>query len=151
MSQTYFAQVAERWDTLRASMFGDAVRDAALARAALHPDAVVADIGAGTGFITQGVAPLVTRVYAIDSSPEMLEVARRNLAAFPNVEYRVADGAAIPLPDGSVDAVLANMYLHHAPNPLTAIREMIRLLKPGGRLVFGDILLQSERRGTTAS
>ncbi len=139
MSQTYFAQIAEQWDALRASMFGDAVRDAALARAALHSDAVVADIGAGTGFITQGVAPLVTRVYAVDSSSEMLEVARRNLAAFPNVEYRVADGAAIPLPDRSVDTVLANMYLHHAPDPLTAIREMIRLLKPGGRLVITDL------------
>jgi ubiquinone/menaquinone biosynthesis C-methylase UbiE len=139
MSQSYFAQIAEQWDTLRANMFSDAVRDAALARAALHPDAVAADIGAGTGFIAQGVAPLVARVYVVDSSPEMLEVARRNLAAFPNVEYRVADGAAIPLPDGSVDAVLANMYLHHMPDPAAAIGEMARVLKPGGRLVITDV------------
>jgi len=136
---SYFAQVAEQWDALRARMYSDAVRDAALARAALHPDAVTADIGAGTGFIAQGLASRVAKVYVIDNSPEMLAVARKNLAAFDNVEYRLADGMRLPLPDASLDAVLANMYLHHVSDPLAALREMARLLKPGGRLVITDM------------
>lgn len=139
MSEAYFAQVAEQWDALRATMYSDAVREAALARAALHPNAIAADIGAGTGFITRALAPRVAKVYAVDRSPEMLEVARRNLTDCPNVVYHVADGVTIPLPDASVDAVLANMYLHHMPDPLAAIREMVRLLKPGGRLVVTDL------------
>ena len=138
-SQSYFAQVADQWDALRTRMYSDAVRDAALARAALHPDMVAADIGAGTGFIAQGLAPRVAKVYVVDSSPEMLAVAQKNLAAFDNVEYRVADGTNLPLPDASLDAVLANMYLHHVPEPLAAIREMARVLKPGGRLVITDL------------
>ncbi len=139
MSQSYFSQVAREWDALRASMYSDAVRDAALKRAALHPHAIVADIGAGTGFLAQGLAPRAAKVHVVDNSPEMIAVARHNLAAFDNVEYHVAEGTRIPLPDASMDAVLANMYLHHAHDPLAAIREMARLLKPNGRLVITDM------------
>jgi len=139
MSRSYFSQVAREWDALRTSMYSDAVRDAALERAALHPTAVVADIGAGTGFLAQGLAPLVARVHVVDQSLEMIAVARQNLAAFDNVEYHIAEGTRIPLPDASLDAVLANMYLHHAHDPLAAIREMVRLLRPGGRLVITDM------------
>lgn len=138
MTTEYFTQVAGQWDDLRASMFSDAVRDAAIERAALHPQAVVVDVGAGTGFLTQGLAPLVARVHLVDSSVEMLAVARENLACYTNVEYHLSEGERIPLPDGCADAVLANMYLHHAPEPLAAIQEMARLLRPGGRLVITD-------------
>jgi len=84
MSQTYFARVADQWDTVRASMFSEAVRRAALERAALHPKAVAVDLGAGTGFIAQGLAPLVAQVHVVDNSPEMLAVAQQNLVGFPN-------------------------------------------------------------------
>jgi ubiquinone/menaquinone biosynthesis C-methylase UbiE len=139
MSQQYFDQVAGEWDSLQASMFGDAVREAAIERAGLHPEAVVVDLGAGAGFLSQGLAPQVARLHVIDQSPEMLAVARQNLAGYGNIEYHLADGASIPLPDRSVDAVLANMYLHHMPEPGAAIREMARVLHPGGRLVITDL------------
>jgi ubiquinone/menaquinone biosynthesis C-methylase UbiE len=138
MTTDYFASVATQWDDLRASMFTEAVRSAALERAGLHLQSIAADLGAGTGFISQGLAPLVEKVHLVDNSPEMLAVARQNLAQFSNVEYHLADGARIPLPDNSVDAVLANMYLHHAPDPFAAIQEMVRILRPGGRVVITD-------------
>ncbi|HJW90203.1 MAG TPA: methyltransferase domain-containing protein [Anaerolineales bacterium] len=139
MSQAYFDQVAGRWDELRTSMFSEAVRTAALSHAGLHPNATAVDLGAGTGFVAQGLAPWVAKVHVIDFSSEMLSVARANLSGFSNVEYHLADGASLPLNDGSVDAVLANMYLHHAPQPADAISEMARLLKPGGRVVITDL------------
>lgn len=135
----YFERIAPQWDTLRAGYFPSAVRDVAIARAYLRPEMHVADVGCGTGFLAAGLAPLVERVYALDGSPAMLEVARRNLAHFTNVTYHLTDGGALPLPDASVDAVLANMYLHHCPDPAAAIREMARLLRPGGRLVITDL------------
>ena len=138
-SSSYFEQVARQWDTLRSGYFTEAVRTAAIEKAYLRPEMVVADIGAGTGFISAGLAPLVQKVIAIDGSPAMLEVARKNLAPFNNVEYQVGEGLAIPLPDGSVDAAFANMYLHHCPDPLAAIAEMVRIIKPGGRLVITDM------------
>lgn len=138
-SRPYFAHIAGRWDELRAQMYTDAVRETALSRAALFPGAVVADVGAGTGFLARGLVSQARKVYVIDSSPEMLAVARKNLAAFNNVEYCQADGRRLPLPDACLDAALANMYLHHVPDPLAAISEMVRVLKPGGRLVITDL------------
>jgi len=138
-SAEYFDTVADRWDALRSGYFTEAVRHSAIARAYLHPEMVVADVGAGTGFLSAGLAPLVRRVHVIDGAPAMLEVARKNLAAFGNLEFHQADGLSLPLPDAGLDAAFANMYLHHCPDPLAAIQEMVRTLRPGGRLVLTDM------------
>jgi arsenite methyltransferase len=138
-SSEYFERVAGQWDRLQAGYFRDAVREAAFRKAYLRPEMVAADVGAGTGFITAGLAPLVQKVYVLDGSPHMLAVARHNLQIFDNLEFKLADGLALPLPDGSLDAVFANMYLHHIPEPLAAIRELARVLRPGGRLVITDM------------
>ncbi len=138
-SATYFERVAGEWDALRSGYFAEAVRESAIAKAYLRPEMVVADVGAGTGFMAAGLAPLVRTVHVLDGSAAMLEVARRNLARFDNVVFQKADGQSLPLPDESVDVVFANMYLHHCPDPLAAIREMARVLKPGGRLVITDM------------
>jgi len=139
----YFEQVADRWDDLRSAYFGEALRDAAIAKAYLRPETVVADVGAGTGFMAAGLAPLASRVHVVDGSAAMLDAARCNLAQFANVEYHHADGGSLPLPDGSMDVVFANMYLHHCPDPSAAIGEMTRILSPGGRLVITDLDVHS--------
>lgn len=138
-SAAYFDRAAGQWDALRAGYFGEAVREAAIGRAYLHPQMEVADVGAGTGFMAAGLAPRVAKVHLLDGSAAMLDVARKNLAQFDNLEFHLADGLALPLPDASLDTVFANMYLHHCPSPQDAIREMVRLLRPGGRLVLTDM------------
>jgi ubiquinone/menaquinone biosynthesis C-methylase UbiE len=138
-NMNYFQETARNWDTTRAGYFGDNVRQVAIAKAYLRPEMAVADIGSGTGFVAAALAPLVRRVYVVDGSLEMLDVARKNLGAFTNVEYHQADGLDLPFPEESLDAVFANMYLHHCPDPLAALREMARILRPGGRLVITDI------------
>lgn len=139
MSQPYFTQIADQWDSLRLSMFSDEVRKIALEHAGLCAEAVVIDLGGGTGFLSEGLAPSVASVHLVESSPEMLAVARQKLAGFSNIQYHQADGLAIPLPDESVDAVLANMYLHHIAEPGQALAEITRLLRPGGRVVITDL------------
>lgn len=138
-NQDYFARVAEDWDEIRSGYFTEEMRDAAISLARLTPDTIVADVGTGTGFVIQALAPHVTKVYGFDESLEMLDVAQRNLAAFDNVELRKAQGSTLPLPDSSLDAVFGNMYLHHDPNPPAAIIELARVLRPGGRLVLTDL------------
>jgi arsenite methyltransferase len=138
-SAAYFDRVAGKWDTLRAGYFQEDVREAAVAHAYLRPEMTVADVGGGTGFMAAGLAPLVSRVYGLDGSAAMLDVAKSKLAGFANVEFRQSDGHILPLPDASVDAVFANMYLHHCPDPAAAIREMARILRPGGRLIITDM------------
>ncbi len=138
-NQDYFARVAEDWDEIRSGYFTEEMRDAAIELAHLAPNSIVADVGTGTGFVIQGLAPHVAKVYGFDESPEMLTVAQRNLTAFDNVELREAQGGTLPLPDASLDAVFGNMYLHHDPNPSAAIVELARVLRPGGRLVLTDL------------
>jgi arsenite methyltransferase len=138
-SAPYFEQVANQWDNLRSGYFTEAVRESAIQKAYLHPEMAVADVGAGTGFVTAGLAPLVKHVHVLDGSAQMLDVARQNLSAFQNLTFHEADGLSLPLPDGAIDAAFGNMYLHHCPDPLASICEMVRILRPGGRLVLTDM------------
>lgn len=137
--QTYFTNVASQWDEIRTGYFTEHMRDAAIAKALIPADAIVADIGTGTGFVAAGLAPHAAKVHGFDANEEMLEVAKKNLASFSNVELRVAKGDQIPLPANSLDGVFANMYLHHAPEPDKAIKEMARVLKPGGVVCITDL------------
>jgi ubiquinone/menaquinone biosynthesis C-methylase UbiE len=138
-SNPYFAAVAEQWDEIRTDYFTEHMRDAAIDKARLPDNAVVADVGTGTGFVAAGLASRTAHVVGFDASPEMLAVARRNLAEFTNVEFREAVGDQLPVTSEMFDGVFANMYLHHAPDPLAAIKEMARILQPGGVLCITDL------------
>src|SRR5271157_4460007 len=80
-SAEYFKQVADQWDSIRAGYFTEAVREAAIAKAYLRPEMLVADVGAGTGYMTAGLAPLVQKVFVLDGSPAMLDQARRTCSS----------------------------------------------------------------------
>jgi len=134
--RTCFDQAAEKWEEMRARCFDGTLREMALAKAYLRPQMVVADVGCGTGFMTEALAPLVSRVHALDSSAQMLSAAQHKLAQFDNVEYHLLQGEALPLHEASLDALFANMLLHHATDPAQAIAEMAACLKPGGRLII---------------
>jgi len=137
--ETYFTEVAEQWDEMRAGYFGEHVAEAVIAAVHPEPSMTVADIGTGTGYLLAGLAPKVRRAFGFDASFEMLAVARSKQDILPSTLLCHARGTNIPLPDSSLDVVVANMYLHHCPDPLAAIREMVRLLRSGGRLVLTDM------------
>lgn len=136
----YFDIVADQWDQMRVGYFDESVREAAIAKANLRPDMVVADVGTGTGYVATSLAPLVQKVYGVDASAEMLRVAEENMRrqGLTNVEFKTGDGLNLPFEDNSLDAVFANMYLHHIEEPPLAIAEMVRVLKPGGVLIITD-------------
>jgi ubiquinone/menaquinone biosynthesis C-methylase UbiE len=138
-SNPYFAQVAEQWDEIRSGYFTEHMRDAAIAKANLPPNAVVADVGTGTGFVARGLVERAEKVIGFDASPDMLAVARRNLANFGNVEFREATGDQLSVSDEMFDGVFANMFLHHAPDPAKTIKELARTLKPNGVLCITDL------------
>ncbi len=138
-SRDYFAQVASEWDQLRSGFFTEAMRDAAIEKACLPLDADVADVGTGTGFVLQGLVGKTGSLVGFDESREMLEVARQRFANYPMVHFQQTNGQSIPAESRSFDAVFANMFLHHSPDPRAAISEMVRLLKPGGKLIITDL------------
>ena len=134
----YFEGVSQRWDTLRQNFYGKEVRDAVLLAARILPEHTVLDVGAGTGFLTEGAAARAFKVIALDFSEAMLREARTKLAG-RNVEFKIGNAEQIPLPSSSVNSVIGNMVLHHCPDPQAALKEMARVLVPGGRLALSDL------------
>jgi len=137
-SKQYFEDVSGSWDSLRRGFYGDEVREAVLAAARLLPEHTVLDVGAGTGFLAEEAAKIARKVIALDFSEAMLSEARAKLDG-RNVEFKIGNVEQIPLPNASIDAVIGNMVLHHCQRPEIAVKEMARVLVPGGRLVLSDL------------
>ncbi len=138
-SKEYFDKVAGQWDHMRQGFFSDKVRKVAVAKAGIQAGKLAADIGAGTGFITEELAQNGLRVIAVDQSKAMLEEMKKKFGRFDNIEYKIGQYNKLPIQDESVDYSFANMYLHHVDSPLKAIEEMVRVLKPGGKIVVTDM------------
>ncbi|WP_049987432.1 class I SAM-dependent methyltransferase [Halobellus rufus] len=99
-------------------------------------DDVVADVGSGTGFYTDEVAPFVERMYAVDVQPEMHEHYREK-GAPENVEFVTAGATSLPLSDDELDAAFSTMTYHEFADD-AALEELARVVRPGGRVVTLD-------------
>jgi ubiquinone/menaquinone biosynthesis C-methylase UbiE len=137
-SHDYFEQVSKDWDAMRTELFSDSVRVSALDALDVTPGGIAVDLGAGTGFITEALIARGVSVIAVDQSEAMLDELMRKFGG-SNVECRVGTAEALPIEDGSVDYVLANMYLHHVDEPERAIGEATRILKSGAALAITDL------------
>ena len=138
-SEEFFRAGAHRWDALRDELFGRRFFLPALL-GLLDEDAVVGDLGCGTGQVTEALAPFVRTVIGVDASAAMLKAARRRLADAPNVDLRAGALEKLPIEDGALDAATLFLVLHHVADPARALAEAARALAPGGRLVIVDML-----------
>lgn len=115
----------------------------------IKPGERVVDIGCGAGIdslIAGKKVGAAGAVIGVDMTPAMLEKARRSAfeAGYTNVEFRQGYGEALPVAEAWADVVTSNGVLNLMPDKAAALGEMARVLKPGGRLQIGDILVQKE-------
>ena len=115
----------------------------------LHPGETVLDVGCGAGFDTLIAARQVgpaDRVISVDMTPAMLEKARAGAreAGLTNIDFREGLAEALPLDDGSIDVVISNGVINLCPDKMAVMQEIQRVLKPGGRIQIGDIVVHKE-------
>ena len=138
-SEEFFASASGKWDHLRTELFGDTFQLYALL-ALLDPKLTVGDLGCGTGQVSELLAPHVAKVIAVDGSTDMVQAARRRLKGATHVDIRRGDMEALPIDDGQLDVAVLTLVLHHVPEPVRALTEVNRVLKPGGRVLMVDML-----------
>ncbi len=118
-----------------------------VAQAGLKPNAVILDVGCGSGAMWRSVAPTLPQniaLHLVDLSEGMVRAASQAVAGeghFPHISSRVADAQNLPFADHAFDTVFAVHMLYHVPDPLKAVREFHRVLKSNGRVlcVLNDV------------
>ena len=110
-------------------------------RSRIVPRAIgrVLDVGIGSGLNLRFYGPRVTKLWGIDPSSELLEMARPKLKSVPfPAELLTHSAEEIPLPHGSIDTIVLTWTLCSIPNPIQALREMRRVLRADGQVVFAE-------------
>ena len=141
----YFRSNAPQWERIRSLHIPESDVEATIVRLLGHDglDSVL-DAGTGTGRMLELLAPHIRRGIGIDVSPEMLAIARDRLgsAGAFNCQVRRGDVYRLPFADGDArggfDAVLFHQVLHFLDDPQAALREAVRVAKPGGRILIAD-------------
>lgn len=131
-------RLAGEWRRLGEDLEQGSLRSEVLA-AMVSPRLVVADLGCGAGFLTRYLSGRVGRVIAVDESARMLHEAQ-NAAGVPDpVDYRQGELHELPIETGEVDAVVANLVLHHIADFDPVLDEIARVLRPGGTAIISDL------------
>lgn len=137
--ETFSENAAENYQRYFVPAIGGPVAEDLIEVAALAPGERVLDVGCGTGVVARLAAGKVMpagAVSGLDLNPGMLAVAREVTPESAGIDWYEANAEAIPLPEGSFDVVLCQMSLQFMPGRVGALREMRRVLAPGGRLVL---------------
>ena len=113
-----------------------------IASTKLHSPSVFLDLGCGTGWAVRYVATLLNgqgRFVGIDIAKGMIEKAKNNSIGIPNVEFHAASADQLPFDNDIFDTVICSNSFHHYPQPVEALSEVERVLKPNGRIHILDV------------
>lgn len=135
-----FTRQAEPFSNAR-TIADAAALERLVAFSGVGPQDRVLDVACGGGLVVCAFAPRVREAVGVDLTPAMLGRARALAAerALDNVRFEAGDGRRLPFADGHFDCVVTRLSMHHFPDPLHNLREMVRVCAPGGSVVVVDM------------
>src|SRR5947208_970387 len=109
--------------------------------ARVGPGSRVLDVACGPGLVALRLAEVAGHVTGLDLTPAMLDKARelQRQRGLQNLSWRPGRADALPYPGGSFDAAVTRFSFHHLTDPAAALAEMVRVCRPGGRVVVCDV------------
>lgn len=140
-SRDFFDRMAGEWDKIGVDFSTGQARQRAAASLMPH-DLVMADLGCGTGYMARGLLGLCKKLICVDRSIGMLAEAKKKLEPIPRgmqLDLRPGELDDLPIENGEIDGCVAGMVLHHLGEPVGALSEMFRALKPGGSAVVLEL------------
>ncbi|MFC6724944.1 methyltransferase domain-containing protein [Halobium palmae] len=144
-ARVFYKYLSKVYDTINPFVWNEEMRAEALAWLDLSRDDRVLDVGSGTGFATEGLLDHVDRVHALDQSEHQMEKALAKFGRRGPVSFYRGDAERLPFADDSFDAIWSSGSIEYWPNPVDALVEFRRVVKPGGRvLVVGPDYPRSE-------
>jgi len=133
-ARTFYKYLSKVYDEVNAFIWTEEMRDETLEWFDLDPDDRVLDVGCGTGFGTEGLLEYTDDVYGLDQSAHQLAKATAKLGT-DTVQFSRGDAERLPYGTDSFDAVWSSGSIEYWPNPILALREFRRVVRPGGKVL----------------
>ncbi len=135
-ARLFYKYLSKVYDQINPFIWNEEMRTEALELLDLENDMTVLDVGCGTGFATEGLLEHVDEIYALDQSEHQLEKAYAKFGKrAPPVHFHRGDAERLPFATDTFDVVWSSGSIEYWPNPILALREFRRVLKPGGQVL----------------
>ena len=134
-ARLFYRYLSRVYDQVNPFIWTADMRSEALEMLDLEPEMQVLDVGCGTGFGTEGLLEHVEHVHGLDQSPDQLDRAIAKLGASGRVTFARGDAERLPYRSDTFDVVWSSGSIEYWPNPILALREFRRVLRPGGQVL----------------
>jgi ubiquinone/menaquinone biosynthesis C-methylase UbiE len=134
-ARTFYKYLSTVYDRINPFIWNEEMRDEAIGMLDIAASDRVLDVGCGTGFATEGLIRESDHVHGIDQSPHQLSKAFEKFGRRGAVQFSVGDAERLPFADDTFDVVWSSGSIEYWPNPVTTLRELRRVGKPGGQVL----------------
>jgi demethylmenaquinone methyltransferase/2-methoxy-6-polyprenyl-1,4-benzoquinol methylase len=131
-ARLFYKYLSKVYDEVNPFVWNEEMRDEALEWFDVGPEDVVLDVGCGTGFATEGLLGYTEHVHGLDQSVHQLERAVSKFGRHGPVRFYRGDAERLPFADDTFDALWSSGSIEYWPNPVAALGEFRRVVKPGG-------------------
>jgi demethylmenaquinone methyltransferase/2-methoxy-6-polyprenyl-1,4-benzoquinol methylase len=135
-ARIFYKYLSQVYDRINPFIWNEDMRDEAIGWLELEGDEKILDIGCGTGFATEGLLQHVDTIYGLDQSAHQLEKAYAKFGKSGPVKFHRGDAERLPFKDDSFDVVWSSGSIEYWPNPVDALEECRRIVKPGGKVLI---------------